>query len=75
MANLPSISTGTSTVAENVWPVVLLFDPTGSSSTTEIAVSAGTTIGLGLDAASFLGDAEPDGEEPVGDDASSELAV
>jgi len=75
MANLPSISTGTSTVAENLWPVVLLFDPTGSSRTTEIAVSTGTMMGFGLGAASFFGEADPDGEELAGDDASSELAV
>src|ERR1700680_1643487 len=70
IATLPSISTGASTVATNLWPVVLIFDPTASSRTTEIDVSAGTTIGLGFGAASLFADAELDGE----DDAVSEEA-
>jgi hypothetical protein len=49
---------------------VLVFDPSGSSKTTEMDVSAGTTIGLGLDAASFWADAELE----EGGDAVSEVA-
>jgi hypothetical protein len=52
---------------------VLVFDPSGSSRTTEIEVSAATMMGFGLGAASLLGDAEPEGEE-AGEDAASELA-
>jgi hypothetical protein len=50
---------------------VLIFDPTVSSRTTEIDVSAGTTIGLGFGAASLFAGAEPDGED---EDAVSETA-
>jgi hypothetical protein len=35
---------------------VLILEPTGSSSTTEITVSAGTTIGLGRGGASLTAD-------------------
>jgi hypothetical protein len=51
---------------------VLVFDPSGSSKTTEIAVSAGTTMGRGLGAASLFADSVPDdGDE---DDAVSGVA-
>src|SRR6266478_2646893 len=55
MATLPSTSTGSRTVAEKFWPGVLILEPTGSSSTTEITVSAGTTMGLGRGGASLAG--------------------
>jgi hypothetical protein len=41
----PSTSTGEETVAEKFWPVEEVLEPTGSSRTTEIAVSAGITRG------------------------------
>jgi len=54
---------------------VLVFDPSGSSKTTEIAVSAGTTRGRGLGAASLFADAVPDDEGDEGEDeAVSEVA-
>src|ERR1700730_16422165 len=53
MASLPSTSTGSRTAAGQVCPGGLVFEPTGSSSTTEITVSAGTTIGFGRGGASL----------------------
>src|SRR6266849_8339608 len=55
MAVLPSTSMGWLTVAAKVWPGVLIFDPTASSRTTVITVSAGTTTGLGRGGASAFG--------------------
>src|SRR5260370_25078923 len=65
MATLPSTATGWLTVAVNCWPEVLILEPTGSSNTTEITVSAGTTIGLGRGGASRAGLAElaPDSDD------------
>src|ERR1700719_1419370 len=56
MATRPSTSTGSRTDAENCCPGALILEPTGSSSTTEITVSAGTTIGLGRGGASLAAD-------------------
>src|SRR6266404_1663723 len=55
MATLPSTSTGSRTVAEKFCPGVLILEPTGSSSTTAITVSAGTTRGRGRGGASLAG--------------------
>src|SRR4029077_13677978 len=52
MATLPSTSTGSLTEAVKVWPGWLILEPTGSSRTTEITVSTGTTMGRGRGAAS-----------------------
>lgn len=46
ITTLPSISTGSCTVALKACPGVLVFEPTVSSKTTLISVSAGTTTGL-----------------------------
>ncbi|MGC2828257.1 MAG: hypothetical protein WB994_01325, partial [Candidatus Acidiferrum sp.] len=85
ITTLPSTSTGDSTVAVNVWPVSLIFDPTVSSSTTAIHVSVRTTMGIGFASASRLEEPSRDGEEEddavegddasEGDDAASELAA
>src|SRR5216684_5976289 len=55
MATLPSTSTGSRTVAEKFCPGVLILEPTRSSNTTEITVSAGTTSGRGRGGASLAG--------------------
>src|SRR5215813_4877791 len=49
---LPSTSMGAFTVAEKFCPGRLILDPTDSSKTTVITVSAGTTTGFGRAAAS-----------------------
>src|SRR5262249_31229613 len=47
IATLPSISMGVSTVASKAWPGVAVLELSDSSRTTSMAVSAGTTKGLG----------------------------
>src|ERR1700686_4726387 len=53
IALLPSTSTGWLTVAAKFWPGELILEPTGSSRTTLITVSAGTTMGLGRGASAL----------------------
>ena len=50
IAIFPSISIGEETVAEKFWPVSEVFELSGSSRTTVIVVSAGTTSGFGVKA-------------------------
>src|SRR5260370_11988001 len=63
---LPSTSTGEATVAEKFWPEEEVLEPSASSRTTEIVVSAGTVMGLGDSAARMADLPEPPGE-PLGD--------
>src|ERR1700686_870341 len=71
IALLPSTSTGWLTVAAKFWPGELILEPTGSSRTTLITVSAGTTMGLGR-GASALGAERADSED--GDDEFASVA-
>src|ERR1700682_19719 len=56
IAVFPSTSIASLKLASNFWPGWLIFDPTGSSRTTAINVSAGTTMGRGRGAGSFGAD-------------------
>src|SRR5215467_15709547 len=65
IATLPFISTGDSTVAENLSPEWLAFELMVWSRTTEMTVSAGTTRGFGSSAflTALLADSAADGDE------------
>src|SRR5215467_2127670 len=65
MATLPSTSTGSWIVAENLSPELAVLELTVWSSTTAITVSAGTTRGFGSSAffTALLADSAADGEE------------
>src|SRR5260370_41986242 len=71
---LPSTSTGEATVAEKFWPEEEVLEPSASSRTTEIVVSAGTMIVLGDSAARMADLAEPPGE-PLGNTFVAESDV
>src|SRR5581483_2621534 len=63
ITTLPSTSTGSSTVAEKVWPDVAVLELRASSVTTAIFVSAGTTMGSETGAGARAGaGAEESGE-------------